>query len=203
MKRILLAFITIAMLGCLAANAQSANRKGFFVDLRGGGVMGTVYQSDEEVVNEYMKGGFDLGLGAGYRWATSKSWAVQAKIDLSDNLSAPSDYKGDLLSLAALLGVRWTSSDFANNKSAFVGVGTGFGLNPLAYDTGVYVPIEIEVGINLTNKIAVGVFVLPKIYIAGSVDRCSYEVNNYTYYDYAYLDFKSNATAGLKLSYRF
>lgn len=195
MKRILLSLIAIAILGSIIGHAQSANRKGLFLELRGGATIGTVYQSDDDRYDNYMKGGFDLGLGIGYRFTTSTSWAFQMKLDLSDNLSAPSDYIAELFSTAITFGMRWTSSDFANNKSAYIGVGTGVGIYPAGDDVSVYIPVEIEAGINLTNKLSLGVYTLPKFHVAGDMD--------YNYSPYYDLDYKSNAPIGIKLGYRF
>lgn len=199
MKRISLSFISIVILGCIAGYAQSANRKGLILELRGGQTMGYVYKNGHlDVYKAYMKGGFDMGLGVGYRFATSTSWAFQAKIDLSCNLSAPSRYLDCLFSSSAVVGVRWFSADFAGNKSVYIGAGTGLGIHPFSDGMATYIPVEVEAGINLTNKFSVGVYALPKIQVN--------EANMHHVYVHGNgvnLKYESNASLGIKLGYRF
>lgn len=203
MKRIIFTLITALFIGVLGANAQNANRKGFFMELQGGQTIGYVYRSDNN--KNYLKGGMDFGLNFGFRLPTSNQWAFQMKLSVTDNLSATKVFMP-----ALLFGMRWISSDFAGNKSAYIGLNTGVGFAPLTDNCGVYVPVDIEAGVNITNKLYAGIYVTPRI----SCDsHCLYE------YIYWYEDnynniiesarenynkyLKSNTVVGLRVGYRF
>lgn len=199
MKRILFTLITALFLGVLGANAQSANRKGFFMELQGGQTIGDVYRSRND--KNYLKGGMDLGLNIGFRLATSNHWAFQMKLSATENLSATNAFMP-----AFLVGMRWISNDFAGNKSVYIGLNAGAGITGGTSDVAPFVPIDIEAGVNITNKLYIGIFATPRI-ICGEEE---YEYDD-TYYNNMNWDervdyikyLKSNVVAGLRIGFRF
>lgn len=192
MKKIIIITIAMIMIGSFGAYSQNANRKGAFLELQGGGTLGYLYKGDQG--ENYMKGGFDAGLSFGCRFPTSLHWAFQMKLTASDNLSSDDLEKSFLTSI--LFGMRWISSDFATNKSAYIGLGVGYGVNFFGEDWASSIPIEIETGINLTPKIYLGVFANPRIYFDGAEWEWDYSLNKSSYY-------QSNTVIGLKLGVRF
>lgn len=195
MKKIIVTLISVILLGTLGAHAQSANRKGFFVDIMAGDTFGYMYKSREKNDNgkplSYMKGGFVLGADFGMRFPTSLHWAFQFKLGTDVNISLPK-----AADIHLKLGMRWTSNDFAGNKSAFIGLNTGVGFIPAASDIGTNIPIDIDAGINLTNKIGLGIFMTSKFYIA---DEWTYSWKS----DFINENLQTNVIAGIRFSYRF
>lgn len=195
MKRIILILLAIFILGITGTYAQTANRKGVFIDAQVGNTFGYIYKSEKEDVNgkplSYLKGGIDLGVSVGMRFPTARHWAFQFKLATSLN---PEFIKGADLNIK--VGMRWISKDFAGSKSAFAGLNSGFGMNPGIVDIGCNVPIDFEAGVNLTNKIAVGIYFTEKIFVYdGRIDY------SYEWHDREFMS--NNATAGVRFSYRF
>lgn len=195
MKRIILSLVSVILLGVVGGYAQSANRKGFFVDVQAGNTFGYVYKSTDDDANgkpkEYVKGGFDIGMGLGMRFATSRHWAFQFKLATDINTSIV-----EATDLSLRLGMRWISNDFGGNKSAFVGLNTGFGVVPCASGVGPHVPLDVEAGVNLTNKLGLSLFSTTKMYILADWD--------YDWHD-SYTDtrLQSNVLLGVRFNYRF
>lgn len=210
MKRLL-----ILLVGCLlivaGMQAQNANRSGFFIELQGGGAIGTVMDyrtevygngNDYEDCNPYIKGGFVGGIDLGYRFATSRAFAFEVKVDAWSNFL---DF-GKCLYLDLLPGIRWTSEEIASNVSMFLSLNAGFGI--LKEDVQMNIPIEIGLGCNLTNQFYLGLFLSERIYMGDSISGY-YDSGYYgDYYDDYYWESgsylpKSYASVGLKLGYRF
>lgn len=190
MKKLIFALISLTALGSFNVYSQQANRKGIFAELQGGNTFGYVYKANIEG-GESGKGGMDLGFSIGYRIAPSLHWAYQAKAMLTIN---PSFEK--IISPSLLVGVRWTSNDFAGDKSIFLGLNTGCGVVP-GYIEGWYIPIDFEIGCNLSPKFGIGLYVMPKIFLGGVYDVESIWSG---YYEQNYC---TNTIVGLRLNYRF
>lgn len=195
MKRIIVMLISVILLGTLGAHAQSANRKGFFVDIMAGDTFGYVYKSDKTDDNgkplSYMKGGFVLGADFGMRFPTSLHWAFQFKLGTDINMSLPK-----AADIHLKLGMRWTSNDFAGNKSAFIGLYTGFGFVPGAKE-GYNIPVDINAGINLTNKIALSLFMTNNFYWG------DWKTYYHSGSGRVYEELQTHVVAGIRFSYRF
>lgn len=204
MKRI---FLTIALVACvvLAGMAQTANRKGFFMEIEGGAALGQMlkYEVIERSSNnystpqtiDYKKGGATGGIDLGYRWATSESFAVEVKLGFFTKLS---DVK-NTHQLQLMPGLRWTSTDFGS-MSAYVSLNTGIGV---AVRSGnFYIPFELGAGLNLTRKLYAGLYFTE--YFAATNSNIARGIDLKPEYDCAaniYL--KSYGTLQVKLGYRF
>lgn len=198
MKKLIL-LIAGVLLAFIGVQAQNANRTGIFIELQGGRAFGEVIHGEDYYYHSeftYLKGGVVGGLGVGYRYATSNSFAIEGKVNLwADFLDI-----GDTFNLDIMPGIRWTSKDFSSNKSLYLSLNAGFGLNPTdAYS--MFVPIEISVGFNLTNNLYLGVFLTEKMCVGGGTGSVHYYAGQSSHS--VYLDSRSYTSAGIKLGYRF
>lgn len=203
----------------ITASAQMANRKGFILELNGGGVIGTLYDTGnfdaDKAANlpAYRRtGGAYGGLNIGYRWSTSRFMAFETKLLIADNFSDT-----DMLLIGLLPGLRYTSRELFGRTSAYVGINAGCGIAPLTNndysDLGGYALTEFNLGMNLNNTISAGIFVDYNIcfygtreifykkipYHGDSEDSWKYERDGY----FERADLKSHAVVGLRLGMRF
>lgn len=196
MKRIILIIASILFL-VTGAQAQNANRKGFFIELQAGTAMGEVLKYDNYHYNynyidgAYLKGGIVAGLDLGYRFRTSNSFAFEAKAGVWSNLSEPSM----TTSIDVLPGLRWTSKEFgSSNMSMFIAINTGIGMELTDEEFGFCIPLELGIGVNFTNSFYGGLF------ISGRILTDSYRVSDMGVY---YIENNSYGAVGLRLGYRF
>lgn len=188
--------------------AQNANRNGFIIELQGGGALGTIetdrleYVADKNAIATAKKGGFVGQLNIGYRWATSINWAVELRAGISDNFSESSLYIASLMP-----GVRYTSRELFGNKSLYASFNAGVGYNP--YGEAIFVPLDLNVGLNLTNSLYAGVFFDYNICASSSYYKY-YDLSNYRFDDgnypinqrYGDSYLSSHAVIGIKLGIR-
>lgn len=189
MKKIILMIIGV-MLAAAGMQAQNANRKGIFIELQGGGAFGTVINCETE--NNNIKSGFVGAFDIGYRYPTSKSFAVEGKIDLwADFLEFERTLNFDIMP-----GIRWTSNDFSSNKSMYLSLNAGFGFGSRNRES-MFVPIELGLGFNLTNNLYLGFFLTDKV--------CISTAYYHKYLDEGLTSFRTTSytSAGIKLGYRF
>lgn len=195
--------IAAAICMAICIQAQNANRSGFFIELEGGRAFGNVMDFESrsyDAEGTYLKDGAVGSLHFGYRKTTSNSVAIEAKIGAWTNFL---DVK-NTLNVNIMPGIRWTSKEFTGNVSAFLSFNAGFGLNK-ANPGCFYVPVEIGVGLNLTNNLYLGLFASERILVSSYYDSFygyDYELDNETY-GFAYLYPKSYMSAGLRLGFRF
>lgn len=202
-KKILLAIVAILSLGTLDAAAQSANRRGFFIEAAGGPAIGKSLYSgywDSILVNENYyypsyKGGFELGFGVGYQLSTSSHWATRFMLGYDINCSEPSAQNG----LKLIIGERWFSNDFGNSMSFYLQPQFGFQLNFMD-DCGFAIPAGVDLGLNFTPHLYCGLEFQYLPVVCGEVYKDIYGIANHDYIDFYW---QSHATAKLKLGYRF
>lgn len=204
-KKILLAIVAILSLGTFDVAAQSANRRGFFIEAAGGPAIGTSLQDyisipieDSFYYNYYYpsyKGGFELGFGVGYQLSTSSHWATRFMLGYDINCSEPSAQNG----LKLIIGERWFSNDFGNSMSFYLQPQFGFQLNFMS-DCGFAIPVGVDLGLNFTPHLYCGLEFQYLPVVCGKVRKDIYGIANH---DYERFDWQSHATAKLKLGYRF
>lgn len=169
MKRYLLIICALLAIG-LGAEAQNANRNGFFFEGAGGLVFGNRPYTNLDDYNDMYEDvnvldnmfiiktsrkskttyGFGFNLAAGYRWAVSRSFAVDLKAKCQD---ATYHFKETSL-VDLMVGARYYTPDFGGNKSVYINLGTGGGL--FTDKSKFAIPYEAGVGINLSNHFYMG-----------------------------------------------
>ena len=196
MKRLFLSIVCV-IVTIVGLHAQNANRSGVFIELQGGAAFGTVmdkevaistggYQYDY-IRQWYLKGGFVGSFDVGYRYATSNQFAIEMKAGAWANFQDI----GKTISLDMLPGIRWTSKEISGNISMFLSLNAGCGLNFLEGEVAPLIPVEVGVGVNLTNQLYAGVFLSERIATGDGKGWPDY------YYP------QTHTTAGLKIGYRF
>lgn len=148
--------LVLLLAGISFAQAQNANRSGFFMELSGGLPIGKIYgeahiDGGPDATDAYLKGGFDLNFSLGYRLAVSKNWAIGLQAGIEDNLAAA---KYVLKAPIVMLSGRWTSNDFRNGMSFYLQ--PQFGFANAASASCCYIPAGIDLGVNLTNHLCLG-----------------------------------------------
>lgn len=212
MKR-LLTLIAAVLLAVTGLYAQNANRNGFFIELQGGAAFGEVLKYEPSSYSNYpsaisatcLKGGGVGSLDFGYRFATSSNFAVDFK------LGAWSDFAevGKTLQLRGLPGIRWTTDDFGSNMSAYIALNAGVGLSPEgggSGDLGLYVPIELSVGLNFSRHFYGGLIFNYSTLVSGEISDNGYlDIEGNTSYDdnLVHIFRQSYPSIGLRLGYRF
>ncbi|MCM1520817.1 MAG: hypothetical protein NC098_08535 [Lachnoclostridium sp.] len=155
MKKILIAIITIFLLGIGTVSAQNANRSGFLVSASVGYTEGR----EDDSWNMYDNSAA-LIFGFGYRWATSLHWGLE----LTTNIGYSGLFESAYVDF--LFGPRWTSNDFWGNKSLYVGAAVGLGY-PSSYFYDYYDDIyseywgfvsRLDIGLNLGLKSSFGLY---------------------------------------------
>lgn len=208
MKR-LLTLIAAVLLAVTGLYAQNANRNGFFIELQGGAAFGEVLKY-EPGNSDYpsascLKGGGVGSLDFGYRFATSNHFAIDFKIGAWSNFAEA----GRTLQLRGMPGFRWTSNDFGSNMSAYLALNAGVGLSPAgggSGDLGLYIPVELSVGINFSQHFYGGVIFNYSALVSGECsDHGNLEIdgNEWYYDDLVHIKRQSYPTIGLRLGYRF
>ncbi len=183
-------------------NAQNANRNGWIVEVQGGQVIGTAYQSEDfEKGKENGKlvgrrtGGFFGSFNFGYRWATSKHCAVELKLIVADNFS---DAK--LLQTGLLPGFRYTTKELIGNTSMYLGANVGASIEPILTeqncDLAICANTEANVGFNIGNLLSIGIFINYNI-------PCRINDSTQIRIDGCDMYLTSNASLGVKLGIRF
>ena len=169
MRRILLILALVA--GIVTSGlAQNANRKGFFIEAQGGVAFGEVlvvkpsYSSDGDKEVCSLKGGGTATIDFGFRIPTSRHLAFEIKLGGYANL-AEAEHTNQI---RLLPGLRWTSNDFGS-MSAYLSLNTGFGLS-ICGDMPGFVPVEFNVGLNVTRKFYVGLSYTENILCASGVE---------------------------------
>ncbi len=201
MKR-LLTLIAAVLLAVTGLYAQNANRNGFFIELQGGAAFGEVLKYEPEISGypsaPCLKGGGVGSLDFGYRFATSHNFAIDFK------LGAWTDFAdaGKTLQLRGLPGIRWTSNDFGSNMSAYLALNAGVGLSPSDEELGIYVPVEISVGLNLSQHFYGGLTFNYSALVSGEWSECEDFLDG-TYTRYVYVSRRSYPSIGLRVGYRF
>lgn len=208
MKKILLILLLLAT-GISVGHAQNANRSGVFVELAGGIPIGDVLKGDHlysssgyEYINAedvYFKGGFDLNLSVGYRYALSTSWALGLQAGVEGNLSALGN---TFCAPKAMLSGRWISSDFSNGMSFYIQPEAGFAMSTSCTEN-LWIPVGVDLGLNFTNHFYGG---LDLAYCIGTDSYIGIEKNVYSgskHAGYVYMNSHSHMSAKIKLGYRF
>lgn len=142
MKKILIVLAMLVTLGVADASAQSANRKGFYIDYTLGYSCAGYYDDYDE--ESYLEQGVDLGIGFGYRLKMSTHWAWDFRINTL--FTIPDIWIGRCFS-ASPIGIRWTSNDNSKGKSFVWGMHIGTGFPQVIHG-------ETYFGMNLTRKLA-------------------------------------------------
>lgn len=202
-KKLLLLLTAVLCLATPQTKAQTANRSGFFIDLQGGQNIGYAYRIKDYVREEYgkdwyLKGGAEIGLGFGYRLRTSNHWAYEAKLAFQENLSATK-----LFNIGVMTGMRYTSNNFGSGQSFYIAPNVGF--SAIIDDFGIYIPVELGAGINLSNKLSLGIVCTYRIATEHtySTEFIGAENVDYWWSNWAEAMVKSNLVTSLRLSYRF
>ena len=205
-KTILCMLLSVMAIAAVSgkASAQNANRKGWIIELQGGRVLGTLCDSegyDYDLKNGStvcrVKGGVVGAISAGYRWTVSKSWAVEAKLMVSDNFAQTTT-----LGFTLFPGVRYTTKEIAGNTSMYLGVNLGAGVMPVLDEMDYMCLGEFGVGFNIGNRISLGLYVDYTVPF-GNGNLYDPDIKPADGRgDLGYMDLKSNATIGLKLGFR-
>lgn len=192
-KKFLIAIVSILSLSTFDVSAQSANRRGFYIDLTAGANIGDIckrhkYDSYDGWISSSKVGGMELGVGAGYRLPFSSQFAGDFRVNFQDNFSYTKFFQ-----IGILPGIRFTSKDFSGNKTFYMGLNTGLLIVP-ADETILYWPLELSLGFNLTPKVSLGIVGTVKMYGDGY-----YEDGSTRYVSAS----DTNAFLGLRFGYRF
>lgn len=143
MKKILIIVVMFVSLCVADASAQSANRKGWYMDYTVG------YGAGEKHYGRGEYYGLELGLGAGYRLKLSTHWAWDFRLNTLLNV----DYiEGSQFVAISPLGIRYTSNDFGNGKSIAWGMRIGSGYPE-------FIHAQTYLDLNLTRKLYLGWYV--------------------------------------------
>ncbi len=179
MKKLVLLIVAVFTLS-IAAWGQNANRSGIFIEAGAGVLAGRTptykIEIDHGIVKGYNVGGAGLNLALGYRYATSRSCAVELKVEGS---ASPKAIVPTLV-LGIMPGFRYTTRELFSNISLFFGVNAGFAAgyethmpylrighnmyDNAAYDIGHYGIGSIggcyglTLGMNITSSLYAGLF---------------------------------------------
>ena len=177
---------------------QNANRRGFFVELQGGAALGEVLYLEPMDGGQnpiaYLKGGFVGSLDLGYRFRTSRHFALEAKVGLWSDFA---DF-GNTWNFRILPGIRWTSSEFGKNQSAFIALNTGFGFGGYDYYSYFTVPVELGAGINFTPNLYAGIVWEYNLFV-GEDDEYHFHFGNNSYSKCG----RTYNSLAIRLGYRF
>jgi len=128
MKKLVLLIVAVFALS-IAAWGQNANRSGIFIEAGAGALAGTTptykFEVGHGVVKAYNVGGAGLNLALGYRYATSRSCAVELKVEGSVSPKAITP----TFVLGITPGFRYTTRELFSNISLFFGVNAGFAIS--------------------------------------------------------------------------
>lgn len=193
MKRIILIIASILFL-VTGAQAQMANRRGFFIELQGGSAFGEVLTRNYNYnYSPYLKGGAVGGIDFGYRFRTSNSFAFELKLGYWTDFSEVKY----TTSMNFQPGIRWTSKEFgSSNISMFIALNAGMGA-VFGEELAATFPIELGVGANFTNHFYGGLAISARGMLGHAVlsDYWQGHVNDIQTHSYG--------AVGLRLGYRF
>lgn len=200
---LLMMFAIVTMCGY----AQNANRSGIFLEIGAGGTIGDSPATEIhtslavndgkliEAVTIKRDTGIKFNIATGYRYAVSNNWAIEMK-------ATGVKYNDFVLKL--MPGARYTSKELFSNVSMYIAPNIG-----ISYDFGAeYDPcglaFNLGVGLNLTERIYVGVNFEGQYYFEESY--LSFDYNGYgnDYYKFdKYAAYQYRGTIGLNIGYRF
>lgn len=219
-KKIVMILMAIAI-GMVVANAQNANRSGFFMEF-GAGSFATTPPVERVSVNftqsatqtpvtmdriehvEYESDMKYVGV-IGYRRATSRHWACEIRTEYV--------FGGRFMAVNIMPGMRYTSREIYKNISLYGGfnAGVAFRLDNTEYNEDIVgAAANVEFGVNLTNKLYIGVFYSaqmlpehPEYHVYSFSFGTMEERDSYYYYDGNYKGLKYSDIVGLKVGFRF
>ena len=196
--------LILAIASIIGIQAQNANRSGVILEL------GAATPIKSDIINVWTNDEFCkmpvivFDISAGYRFATSPNWAVDIKLNTLFDCMDTDPY--DLLVFNLGSGIRYTSCEFYKNLSFYsslnVGLGTRITRIPDTDDLPLYLSGIMELGLNLNEKISLGIFanvmLIRKIYWECNSGEhiksdCKCHVD----------ELCNNITLGVKLGYRF
>ncbi len=182
--------------------AQNTNRSGIIAELCVGTPLNleniTTIGTDDYQIHRLL---FDISVG--YRFATSRHWAVDIKLNALTDMCGI-DSSRSLLAISLIPGLRYTSVEFHKNISFYTSLNAGFGIrinqNIIDNKYPSYMCGYWELGLNLNEKIYIGTFI-NDIWLS----RLETEPNITIDEDYVlYIgDYCNIFLLGLKFGYRF
>lgn len=186
--------ISLIILSTIGAYGQNANRNGAFWEVQGGCAFGRYLEipksNYDNLPNE--SGGVIVSLNCGYRFATSKHFAVDIKLGYFANLKE-SHYTTQI---RLLPGIRWTSKDFNSNNSVYMSLNSGLGINPTKH-FGIFIPFEFSSGLNFSSNLYAGIVFNYSLATGENWDIWENSHSFYEIYRHSY------PTLGIQFGYRF
>lgn len=200
MKRIIL--LTVLAVLAMTGYAQNANRSGFFVEASAGIFNYPYYSTKVNVTDNTLQNvfvtakesTFSADFGLGYRFTTSKYFALEIK---AKYIIRP--YSDDYLMVKIMPGIRYTTPELSSNGniSMYLAVNAG----ALLYDTDRFgVAYDLSVGFNITTRFYIGLVWSAQFCLVNYDDG---DGDDYFIYIDELSSLKHCGMLGLTLGYRF